>query len=209
VGSAIYVLGGSDGHEDNKVEVLKFDSMQGTWSEIAPAPRGISGSAAIGVGTDIYVFGGEDEFYAMQDSVVKYDTLAGDWSTLASMPCVSVAHNASICNGLVYIVGAGDDGQDVLSFDPTSEVWITLSPTPSCRQGAKSFVLGGILYMAGGIGNIFGVDRYDVATDTWTALANMLVGRDMCGAVTIGSAGPAEEQDLFDSLIDKASRRQP
>jgi hypothetical protein len=34
----------------------------------------------------------------------------------------------------------------------------------------------------------------------------MLEGRMMFGAVTIGSADPAEEQDLFDSLIAKALR---
>jgi hypothetical protein len=34
----------------------------------------------------------------------------------------------------------------------------------------------------------------------------MLKGRYDFGAVTIGSAGPAEEQDLFASLIAKATR---
>jgi hypothetical protein len=52
------------------------------------------------------------------------------------------------------------------------------------------------------------VERYDVATDTWTAVADTLEGRNSFSTVTIGSAGPAKEQDLFDSLIDKASRRQ-
>ena len=37
----------------------------------------------------------------------------------------------------------------------------------------------------------------------------MLEGRRVFGAVTIESAGPAEEQDLFDSLIAQASRRRP
>jgi hypothetical protein len=48
------------------------------------------------------------------------------------------------------------------------------------------------------------VKRYDVASGTWTAMANMLEGRGMHAAVTIATVGPAEVQDLFDSLIAKA-----
>jgi hypothetical protein len=50
------------------------------------------------------------------------------------------------------------------------------------------------------------VERYDVTSNTWTFMADLLEGRRFLGAVTIGSAGPAEEQDLFDSLIAKAGR---
>jgi hypothetical protein len=63
--------------------------------------------------------------------------------------------------------------------------------------------------MAGGIDIDSSVKLYDVANDTWTAVADMLEERYACKAVTIGSAGPAGEQDLFDMLIDKASCRQP
>jgi hypothetical protein len=65
--------------------------------------------------------------------------------------------------------------------------------------------VGGCLYAAGGQGGSESVERYDVASDTWTAVADMLEGRRLFGAVTTGSAGPVEEQDLFDSLIAKAS----
>jgi hypothetical protein len=70
-------------------------------------------------------------------------------------------------------------------------------------------VLGGCLYVAGGLGNLSStVERYDVATDRWKTVANMLEGRfDSCGAFTIGSADPAKDQDLFDSLIAKSARK--
>jgi hypothetical protein len=83
-------------------------------------------------------------------------------------------------------------------------------PTPNTRRYCATFVLGGRLHVAGGMGHISStVERYDAITDTWTGVASMLEGRYACGAVTIGSAGPTEEQGLFDSLIDKASSRQP
>jgi hypothetical protein len=50
------------------------------------------------------------------------------------------------------------------------------------------------------------VERYDAGTNTWTAVADMLESRHTFCAVTIGVAGPAEEQNLFDALIAKAER---
>jgi hypothetical protein len=49
------------------------------------------------------------------------------------------------------------------------------------------------------------VERYDTASDTWTAVVAMQKGRSHHRAVTVGIQGPAEEQDLFDSLISKVT----
>jgi N-acetylneuraminic acid mutarotase len=207
VGSAMYVLGGFliGGHT---ASVLKFDSTQGTYSEVAPMPESRCYFAACAVGSDILVFGGRDRG-GDKDSVFKYDTVANEWSTLEPMPHACSDHSASVLDGLVYIVGVGDDGDEVLRFDPASGAWITLAPTENSREEASSFVLGGCLYAAGGFGSESSVERYDVASNTWMALANMLERRYAFSAVTIGSAGPVEEQDLFDSLITKALRRRP
>jgi hypothetical protein len=50
------------------------------------------------------------------------------------------------------------------------------------------------------------VELYDVATDTWTAVTAELEARYQRGAVTVCFVGSAEEQDLFDALMDKAPR---
>jgi hypothetical protein len=71
-------------------------------------------------------------------------------------------------------------------------------------------VVDGHLCTAGSndeFGQLSGVERYDVASNTWRLMANMLEGRRFFGAVNTGSACPAEEQDLFDSLIAKATKR--
>jgi N-acetylneuraminic acid mutarotase len=117
-------------------------------------------------------------------------------------------HSAGVLNGLVYIVGAGREGNDAFCFDPTVDAWSTLAPTMIDRQQGSCFVLGANLYVVGGRGNDSSAKRYDVATDTWVMVADMLEGRRSFAAVTIGSTGQAEEQDLFDSLITKASRGQ-
>jgi hypothetical protein len=58
VGSAIYVIGGFDG--GGIASVLKFDSAQDTWSEVAPVPDvEFYAFAACAVGSDNFVFGGQ------------------------------------------------------------------------------------------------------------------------------------------------------
>jgi hypothetical protein len=208
VGSAMFVLGGSIGNDISidAMDVFKFDSAEGTWREVAPGQRGVYASAVVAVGTDIYVFGGKDEDDVLFDSVHKYDTVADAWSTLAPMPQVSAEHSAIVFSGLIYIIGTGEDGDEVMRYDPALSEWSTLNPTLHSRRGGDSFLLGGCLYAVGGYLDNSSVERYDVATDMWTAVTDLRKGRELFHAVTIGSAGPAEEQDLFDSLIDKASR---
>jgi hypothetical protein len=207
VGSAIYVLGGSDGR-GGIASVLKFNSMQGTWSEVAPLPRARSRVAACAIGSDIFVLGGFSAAEGgSQASVYKLDTVANEWSTLAPMPLGCVGLSASVLDGMIYIVGAGPLNKDVLRFDPASDVWITLTPTLTAKRVGCSFVLGGCLYAAGGLSSPSSVERYYVTSNTWTAVADMLQARLYPCAVTIESTGPAEEQDLFDSLIAKASGR--
>jgi N-acetylneuraminic acid mutarotase len=211
VGSSMYVLGGTTGEDDvTTPSMIKFDSVQGTWSDVAPMPSARRDAAACAIGNNIFVFGGHDDRDDAQDSVLKYDTETDEWSTLAPMPDASSRYNkysASVHGGLVYIIGFRSDNNDFFSFDPASGVWSTLAPTLHNRSSSVSFVLAGYLYAAGGFepSSVSSVDRYDVASDTWTAVANFSQGRLSCCAVTIGSSGPAEEQDLFDSLIAEAS----
>jgi N-acetylneuraminic acid mutarotase len=205
VGSAIYVLGGIC-ERIEVASVFKFDSTQGTWSAVESMPEPRRLHAACAIGSNIYVFGGRFR-HEVQTSVFKYDTVTNTWSTLAPMPLPCADHSVSVLNGdQVYIVGAGDDGKSVLRFDTASGVWSTLRDTSNNKCGSATFVLGGCLYVAGGDGNSSNVERYDVASDTWTAVADMLEGRATFCAVTIRSAEPAEDQDLFDSLIAKATR---
>jgi hypothetical protein len=205
VGSVMYVLGGLiDGGAT--ASVLKYDSTQGTWSQVAPMSEpGRFAFAACAIESDIYVFGGQNGHDRnVRSSVSKYNTVANEWITLAPMPYASYSHSACVLNGLVYITGAGDSSQEVLRFDRASGAWSSLAPMLNGRFGVPSFVVGGCLYAASGGAS---VQRYDPASNTWAAVADMLEGHSCYSAVTIGSAGPTEEQDLFDTLIVKAISR--
>jgi hypothetical protein len=205
VGLAMYVLGGVIGTSCS-TSVLKFDSAQGTWSEVAPMPHARCTHVACVLGSAIYVFGGIDNSEAQHASVFKYDTLADVWTTLAFMPIVGVYHMAATLDGQMYLTGLGVRGKTVLLFDPASGVLESLAPTLHHKQKGALFVLDGCVHAAGGNRNHTSVERYDAGTDTWTTAADMLEGRMLSGAVTIPAAGPAEEQNLFDALIAKATR---
>jgi N-acetylneuraminic acid mutarotase len=183
--------------------MVKFDSTQGTWSQSTHMP-------ACAIGGDIYVFGGSPVHSQDQASVFKFDTVTDTWSTLAPMPLASSFHSASVLGGLVYIVGIGVNCCEVLRFDPALDAWSTLAPTSSNRKYGVSFVVGGRLYVAGGSGRFnLSVERYHMASNTWTIMSNMHELRGFFGAVTIGSVGSVEQEDIFDSLIAKASRGPP
>jgi N-acetylneuraminic acid mutarotase len=206
VGSVIYVLKGET-EEGVTASVLKFNSAEGSWSEVAPMPVLRGGFVSCTYMSCIYVFGGFDERGGIRGSVFKFDTEANVWSRQASIPTGRSFYSSSLVDGLIYIVGAGNSGCEVLRFDPMTRVWITLASTSVSRRSSASFALANYLYAAGGgaaSSTSASVERYDVATNTWIGVADMLEERRVFRAVCIDSADPAEEQDLFDSLIAKA-----
>jgi hypothetical protein len=168
-----------------------------------PEPR--RDFAACVVGGDIFVFGGCSTHFEAHATVFKYDTDADAWSTLGPMSDTDSEIHASVPDGQVYLLGAGANGHAVLRFDPASEAWTTLAPSLASPHNGTSFVLGAFLYAVEGGGDAR-VERCDPVTDTWSAVTDMLESWWRCEAATIGSAGPAVEQDFFDALIAKAAR---
>jgi N-acetylneuraminic acid mutarotase len=154
------------------------------------------------VENDIYVFGGMGE-----KSMFKYDTIADAWSTLEPMPVACDSHSASVVDGFIYIVGASYNGHQVLRFDPASHTWSFPADTSNNVQYGASFVVRGRLYAIKGLGSASRTEIYDVTTDTWAMVAGMLESRSAFCAVAVGHVDPAEEQDLFDSLMIKAMAR--
>jgi hypothetical protein len=207
VGSDVYVLGGAMMNELT-ASAIKFDSVLDTWTEVAPMPNAMSECATCAVGSDIYVFGGNSIQRGGDVSVLKYDTMENTWSTLAPMPSARFHHSVSVLDGLVYVVGDREPySQGILQYNPASDAWRTLSPGLAPNYFGSSFVLGGYLYATGGLNNSASVERYDVAMGTWMSTGNLLEGRVGFCAVTIGSVGPAEEEDIFDKLITTATIR--
>jgi N-acetylneuraminic acid mutarotase len=140
------VLGGgrdedNDGDIVTTANMLKYNSTQDTWIQMAPMPAARWAFASCVVGSEILVFGGEDAERDPQASVPKYDTVTDEWSTLAPMPQPSHGRCVSVLDGLIYTMGAGTNHCDELRFDSASGAWSTLAPTISERDNGASFVL--------------------------------------------------------------------
>jgi hypothetical protein len=132
--------------------VYRYDSTQGTWSEVAPMPEHRYMHAACAVGIDIYVLGGGKSMHDRepQASLFKYDTVENTWITVTSMPFPCYGHFASVLDGdQVYVVGAGPDCGDFLRFDTVNETWTILRATEHNVPCDASVVVGGSLYTAG------------------------------------------------------------
>jgi hypothetical protein len=170
VGLVLYVFGDDS---RNPATMLKFETVEGIWSAVAPLPEPIYEPAVCSVGSNFYVFGGVDSEGGNLASVFKYDTVSGVWMTLAPMPHASYHHCASNVNGIVYILKAGVSGQESLCFDPASMAWSMLAPK-TFNGSISIFTLSGCLHMVGGRGMDSFMERYDAATDTWTAIAELL-----------------------------------
>jgi hypothetical protein len=173
-------------------------------------PEARQDAAACVIGINIYVTkSGNDH----DVSVLTYNTEANAWSVFPHMPDPFHGEraediSASVLDGVIYTMGLGCLGKDVLRYEPASEIWSTLANTLECPCETTSFILGGCLNAVGGSvhqndDTPFTVERYDTTTDTWTEAANMLKRRSSFCAITIGSTGPTKEEDLLDLLIEK------
>jgi hypothetical protein len=208
VGLDMYALGCRISNDvDDSIEnglatssALKYDSMQDTWTRVAPMPDARYDAAGCAVGRYIFVFGGHNTAGTPQASVYKYDMEAEVWSILGPMPSASCGHTASLIGGLIYTVGASNNCSGALRFDPASGAWSTLARTQIPRHYGTSFELDGCLYVAG-ILLESQVERYDIPSNTWMPMADLIEGRRFFGAVTIGHVVPTEELNLFDSFI--------
>jgi kelch-like protein 17 (actinfilin)/kelch-like protein 20 len=209
VGSAMYVIGGlypSNGRFSTSV--YKCDTS-GIWSEVAPMPEERAEFAACVIDKDVYVFGrSNDVFSSSPEYVLKLDTETDTWANVVPLhQACEYHHSACVLGGLVYIIGAGKDGNEVLCFDPDLDVWSTkVASTLFNRSFGMSFVLGGCLYAAGGLdfgANSSSVERYDVASDTWTAVGDMSKARHFFGAVAIGCADPTKGKTYSIRLLQR------
>jgi hypothetical protein len=198
----MYVLGGRSEGVRTTGNVLKFDSIQDIWTEVAPMPASRYDFAACSIGSELYVFGGRNSQGAGQASAFSYDTVTNVWSPIPPMPRVAHRHSASPCNGLIYIVGIRGIRSHGLHFDPILGIWGEYANSLYSRWRGTSFVLDGCLYAGWGSVSSSNVERYNESTNTWKAVADMLEERCYFCSVSIESFTFAEDFNLFDSLIN-------
>jgi N-acetylneuraminic acid mutarotase len=212
VGDAMYVLGGveedeeSDRHAVNSV--LKFDSRNQTWSEVAPVPAERDNAGACVLGSDIYIIGGHNDAMENTSTTYRFSTETNEWMTLAAMPVAKSHHSVTVLDGLIYVLGGGDSAGNTINsvhrFNPVANMWSAVAPMTVARRALVTFVLGKSIYAVGGYDGedlLSSMERYSVASDSWSEVVDGELGT---ARISFVAAVVRLEVDLFDSLIAKA-----
>jgi hypothetical protein len=216
-GDAMYVLGGTEEDEEGCVDtassMLKFDSQQQAWIEVALLPEDCEYAGACVAGRDIYTFGGnicggitEDRY---RSATYSFNTDTNEWSTRAPLRATKRGFSACVFDGLIYVLGEWRGmRQNYVStfdrFDPGLNVWTNLKPASLTRVQSIIFVLDGNIYAVGGCDGgewQTSIERYSVTEDTWSPVVGGEMGQPkrFFGALVVRL-----EEGLFDSLITKA-----
>lgn len=181
-GRYLYVFGGTDVTPGTvQATTLRFDSVTGTWSSLAPMPEAVAVNAGAFAGGAVYSFGKWDSART-SGPIFRYDIASNTW-TLRPTALTShwVACSAATVGSRIYVTG-GFTGGPTLSaatteYDPATDTVRARRAMPAGTSYHASAGLNGRLYALGGSTNIFtsggltNCFEYDPDRDEWTVRA--------------------------------------
>jgi len=185
----IYVVGGFDGKNLNKLQIIDLTNSNVYYG--ADIPIGISGHCSVLWNNKIYVFGGFTTNDIATNNVYVYDILSNSWTKLdnsKNMPTSRGFATATLYNNKVYIIGGYDNSYAINKievFDLINETWETKNNLPNARTNHSAILFNNNIYLFGGYPsvNYKNVTIYDIQNDSFTDLGNIMPQElfDMCG----------------------------
>jgi N-acetylneuraminic acid mutarotase len=196
VGTDVYFAGGFLGDwfgpsgTDQTDQVIKYDTLTDTWSNIAPLPASRAAGGLVLIGQQLHFFGGTDEFvqHDMSDQWV-YDLTnpAAGWVSKAPMPDPRDHFGYTVLNGMIYAVGGehltdetqGNDSE-VDQYNPATDTWTQVAPLPLALSHihTNTLVINNRIVIFGGSANgdtaptfLANISSYNPKRNRWTALA--------------------------------------
>ncbi len=155
IGTTIYLAGGL--RNGAVADVSAFETMTGTWTQLAPLPAIRDHGCGGVIDGTFYVVGGRaGDINARTGSVEAY-TPGGAWVTRAAMPTPRGGTACGVIGDRIIVVGGEGNPatasrvfSEVEAFTPATNTWATLTPMASPRHGMGAAVVGGSLYVPGG-----------------------------------------------------------
>jgi len=199
----IYMAGGITGLEalddgslllDPSNQLVRFDTHDETYTELAPMPRRLNHIGVVSYRGDLYVLGGYGRTLDTHTSksFFRYDPATNRWSRMPDMPEPRAAMAVGVIgHQLVVAGGARDDvpASGAYAFDFRSGRWSRLPSMPDRREHVGSAVLAGKLYVLGGRTKgsfaVRNADSFDLSARHWERLPPMPVGSGGLGAVAL------------------------
>jgi len=157
VNGILYVIGGYNGAPMSLVEA--FDPVTNTWSPPkSPMPTARYASCVTAVNGIIYVMGGGGVVTGADRVIEVYDSATDTWNPPSVMPLPLMPYpqtyaSAVSINGIIYVVGGGDDlgmTQRVQVFNTAAHTWSLAAALPTARGSLAAEVINGTIYAAGG-----------------------------------------------------------
>ncbi|XP_037959800.1 kelch-like protein 10 isoform X2 [Teleopsis dalmanni] len=184
LGFKIYSIGGYDGVEYfNTCRV--FDTINKTWSEIAPMHCRRCYVSVTELNGYIYAIGGYDGHNRL-NTVERYNPKTNQWTIIAPMNMQRSDASACTLKGKIYATGF--NGQECLDsaeyYDPRRNVWNRIPNMHHRRSGVSCVAFRGVLYTIGGFNGtsrLASGERYDTESQVWTDIHDMNYSRSNFG----------------------------
>lgn len=201
VNESVYILGGQDKNGTVLDQVLKYDPVLHTYTQMAkmPGPRYRMGVTLLDNGKQdtIYVVGGRlNENVTVRDLYV-YNIPTNTWTVAPAAPINASDNCAGSVGGKVYLIGGYDVDYKIppanYEYDPAKNTWTQKPDMPTPRGDLMCVNFMGEVYALGGYydpnfaANAFSdkVESFNPATNKWTIRPHMLTPRGDAGATVL------------------------
>jgi hypothetical protein len=203
-GGRILVFGGANPQGGVRDDVRAFDPASGTSVVVGQMPAGRSMAAAAATDLGVFVFGGTDG-HGLE--VLRHSPL-GDLTSPypALMPVATIGAQATVLDGVVYVVGGREAGtavtsdggplDAVLRFDAAAGTFTEVARLPSGRGYGALVPHDGALYYFGGFAFGDSLDEI-VRIDVEAGTAKVLDQRLPVGLSSVVGASDGRHAFLF------------
>jgi hypothetical protein len=191
-----YYLIGGWGTVDPPIILLRYDSNNRAWTDLAALPKQLSSFSAVCYKGKIYVAGGE--FPDINNDLYIYDIAANTWSSAAPAPRPVMGAALGAWDDRLYLVG-GTQTHEALGMTPVNQVDVydidagtwqadALPPMPEATSFPGYAQAGPYLYLVGGFSgnydqNVTVTQRLDMSTGIWEIGPEFTGARAMLPAV--------------------------
>lgn len=148
----IFVIGGSNGNELDKVEAYDPAAPLGSaWKTMKQLPSPRSALSAATVNGKIYAIGGTN---SNKTTEFTPDGSIGLWVEKAGMSTITALPGVCEINGKIYAIGGHNSGgityNKTEEYDPIYNTWSLKAPMKTIRCGPATVALNGKAYVIGG-----------------------------------------------------------
>ena len=191
----LYVAGGTNGIQLNRVRFIQHSNLRQQFLELAPSQARIYAGASYLNGT-FYQIGGSTQLSPLvpSNSISKFENET--WTELGTLPEGPLINSAvAAWKDRIFVFGGGIPGENglentrsVFAFSPQNHSWEAQAPLPVAVRGAVAISIPGVgILLIGGYTDTTSFSAqallYDPEANTLTPLPVLPIGLMLPGAV--------------------------